>query len=169
VSEKILSATSARKALNPHWVSQIPGTARSCTNEITNTSCPALIPGLGNRLFGVGSVFGISRSDYEVIAFVEKRLHLLKMRDISGIVGISEETYATGRPAHPLFDSMPFAAIHRTIDNLEMRDFTKHFPHHLACIIRRAIQHNQNLVRETLAVRYSSNLFNVFGSLSASL
>ena len=85
-------------------------------NEITNPSCPALIPGLGNRLFGVGSVFGISRSDYEVIAFVEKRLHLLKMRDISGIVGISEETYATGRPAHPLFDSMPFAAIHRTID-----------------------------------------------------
>jgi hypothetical protein len=65
------------------------------------------------------------------------------------LVGISEETYATGRPAHPLFDSMPFAAIHRTIDNLEMRDFTKHFPHHLACIIRRAIQRNQNLVRET--------------------
>jgi hypothetical protein len=95
---KILSATSARKALNPHW--GIPNTrnGEKLYNQITNPSCPALTPGLGNRLFGVRSVFGISRSDYEVIAGVEKRLHLLKMRDISGIVGISKEAYATPLP-----------------------------------------------------------------------
>src|SRR4030095_879294 len=32
-------------------------------NEIPNPPCPPLIPGLGNHLFGVGSVFGISRGD----------------------------------------------------------------------------------------------------------
>src|SRR5262245_33075013 len=101
-------------------------------NEIPNPPCPPLIPGLGNHLFGVGSVFGISRSDYEVIAFVEKRLHLLKMRDISGIVGISEETYAAGRSEHPLFDSKPFAVMHGSIDHLEMRDLPKYFPQHFA-------------------------------------
>src|SRR5262245_12862726 len=101
-------------------------------HEITKPSCPALIPRLGNRLFGVRSVFRISRSDYEVIAFVEKWLHLLKMCDISGIVGISEETYATGRSEHPLFDSKPFAVMHGSIDHLEMRDLPKYFPQHFA-------------------------------------
>src|SRR5262245_5235219 len=48
-------------------------------SEVTNPSCPALIPWLGNRLPGVRSIFRISGTDYVVITFVEKWLYLLKM------------------------------------------------------------------------------------------
>src|SRR5262249_469161 len=111
VGEDSLRRLSA-KGLEPAL--RIPNTRNSekLHNEITNPSCPALIPWLGNRLVGTRSVFRISRSDYEIITFVEKWLHLLKMCDISGIVGISEETYATGRSEHPLFDSKAFAVMH---------------------------------------------------------
>src|SRR5215813_13334612 len=71
------------------------------------------------------------------------------VRYISGIVGISEETYATRRSEHPLFDSKPFAVMDRSINHFEMRDLPKYFPQHLARSIRWTIQHNQNLIRET--------------------
>src|SRR5262245_19519627 len=66
-------------------------------SEVTNPSCPALIPWLGNRLSGVRSIFRISRSEYDAITFVEKWLHLLKMCDIS--VELSASVKRRMRPA----------------------------------------------------------------------
>src|SRR5262245_35470547 len=88
----------------------IPNTRNSekLHNEITNPSCPALIPWLGNRLFGVRSVFrcGISRT-------ISRSTSRVLSDGPSSIIKIS---YA-----------------------------------------------------KPVAVRYSLNLLNVFGSLSASL
>src|SRR5262245_11658409 len=63
VSEKILSAASARKALKPHWVSQIPGTAKCCTARLPARPVQRLYHGWGTA----SSAFGASLEFREAI------------------------------------------------------------------------------------------------------
>ena len=117
-------------------------------DEIPRAPNQPLVPGLGNRLLRLGGIFGIARRDHEIVTFIKQRLHLVEMRDIRGVVSVSEETQATRGFKHSLFDRKTFATIYLTVEDLEMGDLSGHRVQDAARVVGRPIENHKDLIAE---------------------